>query len=141
VPGWDFRALFSILGPLSRFGIVFMILTLLGMLVLSFRLLRWKLWQNAHLRPFQLRLEKVEHNLRQLFWLNVILLSACSSEQLFFGIRSELQLVRNPNIDIVSPFDGLVAIVDLGFAVLAVIHCLRWWTSIQIAKTIEVNKT
>lgn len=83
MPGWDFRALFSILGPLSRFGIVFMILTLLGMLVLSFRLLRWKLWQNAHLRPFQLRLEKVEHNLRQLFWLNVILLSACSSEQLF----------------------------------------------------------
>lgn len=137
---WDLRPIFSIFGPLSRICVVFMTFTLLGMLILSFRLLGWGLWQRGHPRDFLMRLRKLEHHLRQHFWLNVILLIAGACDQLFWGIRSQFQLMRNPNLDIVSPFDGLPVIIDLGFAVLAVIHCLRWWISIQIAKTAEASK-
>jgi len=68
------------------------------------------------------------------FHLNVLFLCASSCNQLLWGIRSELFLIRNPNLDIAEPFDGLLAIMDLGFAVLVIIHCVRWWVSAQATR-------
>jgi hypothetical protein len=141
--GWDIRALFSILDPFSRFYVLFLLCTAIAVIAAPFRLIHWirSLQSNGDqdARVIHVRLASIERNVRELFYLNVIFLCACFCSQLLLGIREEVSLIRNPNMDIIGPFDVVLTIADLGFAALILIHCMRWWVSSQIARVQAAN--
>lgn len=138
---WDLRGLFSTWNQLSRIYSLYLLGTVVFMCVIPFQVLGWirlpQPRENQSAKLIRLRLARLERNMLAFFQLNVLLFSGTACNQLLWEIRSELFLIRNPNLDIISPFGGLLTIVDLGFALLALIHCIRWWVSIQSARLRE----
>jgi hypothetical protein len=43
------------------------------------------------------------------------------------GIPSAWFIRCNPNLDVTGPFDGLLFLSPVGFAGLALVHCVRWF--------------
>lgn len=134
----DLRGLFSTWNHVSRIYSLFLLGTVVLMCVIPFQVLRWirspRPRENHNANLIRLRLGRLERNMLAFFQLNVLLFCGTACDQLLWEIRSELFLFRNPNLDIISPFDGLLTIVALGFAELALIHCVRWWVSIQSSR-------
>lgn len=132
------RGLLSILHPVSRLYLLFLSVTLLSFCLIPFRVVRWIRSPQAQGRQtgelVQVRIAKLERNMLAFFQLHVLFFCASFCNQLVCEIRSELSLMRNPNLDIIEPFDGLLTIADLGFAGLVLIHCLRCWVSAKAAR-------
>ena len=134
---WDIRGLIHYLEPLSRLYILFLMFVAVWTISISLRIAfrtRPTRDEESQTALARTRLASWHRNLTELFVLDLLLFGGCFGNELFMGLASERFIRCNPNIDVIGPFDELVFVSLLGFAGLALIHCVRWLVLIKIER-------
>lgn len=132
---WDIRGLIHYLDPLSRLYALFLAFATFWIISIPLRIAirkRSTRDEESQAPLGRTRLVSCHRNLSELFVLDLILFGGCFCYELFMGLASERFIRCNPNIDVIGPFDELVFVSLLGFAGMALIHCVRWLISIKI---------
>ncbi len=135
---WDIRALFSILDPVSRLYMLFLICTATWVIAALPRFLLWiRGTQSSEIqtvRAIQAKLAAQQRNLCELLLLVALLFGFIFFMELTSALRSWEYVKCNPQADVVGPFDGLLSVSQLTFGVLTLIQCIRWYMSAKFAR-------
>ena len=135
---WDIRALFSILDPVSRLYMLFLICTATWAIAALPRFLLWiRGTQSSEIqtvRAIQAKLAAQQRNLCELLLLVALLFGFIFFMELTSALRSWEYVKCNPQADVVGPFDGLLSVSQLTFGVLTLIQCIRWYMSAKFAR-------
>jgi hypothetical protein len=132
----DWRSIFSILDPVSRLYVLFLVCTGIWSVIASFRLFvatrhlrieNQQVAENNHAR-----LAAQRHNLQELLLLTLLLFGFCFFTELIRGLRGWRYAFCNPQADMSPPFDALLWLSQLSFGVMVLIQCLRWCVSAKL---------